>query len=342
MNIQNRASEIKNSIKSAAKRTYRRNEVLPELLALQQEFVNLTFGRETSQNRNLRIWDVEEHLSKMNQDCGGMATIELQSFISGCKGLNNHISAECSGNHGESMAFRALDRMCTEHLILKNVELSDESSRTEIDAIVITHKGAFIIEVKNTRRNIFINENGVYYRTGEYLKKDSDLGGKMAVRRELLRNVLCKAGLAQTEIFEVVVFTNDNIEVHNLCSRIKTCFLGQLPSLIDRWNWADTLSTAEMHQAFEAIKVAKEEEAYPLRFDAEQLKSDFAMVLAKLEAAAQSDDTAREEVTETAKCSRFIKFLNTVFSTKHIKAVESAAAAIIAVAAFIVDLKNGL
>ena len=342
MNIETRTNEIMNSIKSASKETYHKSEVLPELFALQQELVALTFNPEHADLGNLRIWDVENHLTQMNEDCGGVANEELQRFKSNCKSLCNMIKIHYSGNRGESKAFYALNNMRTEHLVLKNVELTDESKRTEIDAVVITHKGAFIIEVKNTRKNVFIDEKGDYYRTGEYMKWDSNIGDKLNTKRELLRKALCKAGIENVDIFEVVVFTNNCIELHNICDSIKTSFLGQLPYLVDQWNCGRYLSSGVMHRTAEAIEKARCEEEYPLEFDAVCFKRDFAIVMAKLEAASQQE---KEEICEpiakeTSKLIRFIDFINTVFSAKHMKAAGTAAAMIITVASAVANLKN--
>ena len=71
--------------------------------------------------------------------------------------------------------------------------LSEEDQRTEIDAVLIGHKGAFIIEVKNTKRNIFIDHDGSYYRTGQYLRFDSNIAERLHSKEELLKRALSNA-----------------------------------------------------------------------------------------------------------------------------------------------------
>ncbi|MBQ6416842.1 MAG: hypothetical protein IJJ65_11405, partial [Butyrivibrio sp.] len=39
-----------------------------------------------------------------------------------------------------------------------------------------------IIEVKNTAKNIFLDENGDYFRTGEYLRWDCNIAEKMTLK----------------------------------------------------------------------------------------------------------------------------------------------------------------
>ena len=78
------------------------------------------------------------------------------------------------------------------NIILKNIELKDGDDRTELDAVVITPYGITIVEVKNTARDIFIDENGNYYRTGEFLNWDCNIVQKMNLKEDLLKRALEK------------------------------------------------------------------------------------------------------------------------------------------------------
>lgn len=151
-----------------------------------------------------------------------MADEELQRFKNGSKTFCNLIKAEVSGNRGEAKAFRTLQFILSKNIILKNVELSDGNLRTELDAVVITPSAITIIEVKNTAKNIFIDENGNYFRTGEFLKWDCNIAEKMSAKEELLRKVLAADSMNQIQIRSIVVFTDNRIEVQNKYSRIRT------------------------------------------------------------------------------------------------------------------------
>ena len=341
MKLETRKQEIVSSIKSGSKPTYHRSEVLPELLALQEEIVGLTFNQEHADLADLKIWDVEKHLAQMNEDCGGIVSEELGRFRSGCRHLTNLIKAEISGNWGESKAFSALDRVHTEHVLLKNVELSEEDQRTEIDAVLIGHHGAFIIEVKNTKRNIFIDHDGSYYRTGQYLRFDSNIIERLSRKEELLKKALNKASLEKVEIFKIVVFTNNRIEVANQCEGLQTCFLGQLPYIIDGWKKGGHLTTEEMRRAADAIEEARCYESYPLELDVERFKNDYAELMAKLEAASMGwEEEPEVAATETIKQeSRVIRILNTLFSAKSLRAAGTAAVIGITVASTLVSMK---
>lgn len=330
MNLETRKQEIVSSIKSGAKETYHRSEVLPELLALQQEIVSMTFNQEHADLADLKIWDVEKHLVQMNEECGGIATEELNLFRSGCRHMSNLIKAEISGSCGESKAFAALDRVRAEHLVLKNVELSEEDQRTEIDAIVIGHKGVFIIEVKNTKRDIFIDHDGSYYRTGQFLRFDSNITERLRNKEELLKKALNRANLGKIEIFKIVVFTNNRIEVNNQCEGLRTCFLGQLPYIIDGWKeGGHHITSKEMKLAAQAVEEARCYETYPLELDVERFKSDYAALMAKLEAASmgwEEEPVAAPTIIEPVNREpRVINLLSTIFSAKSLRAAGTAA-----------------
>ncbi|MFR5648777.1 MAG: nuclease-related domain-containing protein [[Eubacterium] siraeum] len=313
----NRVNEIATSFTSFTKDAYHKTEVLPELFALQTELVEKTFteGTETAE---LKIWDVERRLDEMNAECGGIVTEQLEAFKKDCKYICNLIKAEISGNRGEMKAFDSLSRIHGEHNILKNIELSNNEMRSELDAVVITRNGAFIVEVKNTSRNIFIDEDGNYYRTGEFLRWDSQIGEKMQVKKRLLREVLNTKGLVDIPIYEIVVFTNNRVEVQNKCRTLKTCFLSQLPYIIDKCR--DTvISFTEMNLAVQAVSEANIEKSYPFEFDVYAFKMNFANILVALEEAKE------------AKQNNWFKTVIDFFNQKTVKYAHTAAALAIAV-----------
>ncbi|MDO5331593.1 MAG: nuclease-related domain-containing protein, partial [Bacillota bacterium] len=296
-----RIEELMTAMKSFGKESYHKSELLNEMFALQQEIVELTFSGEHAATAELKIWDVERHLEQLNADCGDAATEELARFKEGCKMLCNLIKAEISGNRGEYKAFKTLDYLKSQNRILKNVELSDGDVRTELDAVVITPKCVTIVEVKNTSKNIFIDEEGNYYRTGEFLKWDSNIAEKMSVKEGLLKKALEAAGYGQVQIRSIVVFTNNRIEVQNKYRQIKTSFVSQLAYIIDGYRLDDTISIEEMDKLQQIIQEAECKEAYPFEFDVNQYKADFANLMATLEIAKTQEEVEEEVVVENIK-----------------------------------------
>ena len=326
----NRVNELKANMNSFGKDAYYKNELLNEMFALQSEIVALTFNDEHATTGNLKIWDVERHLEQLNQDCGNVADEELKRFKDGSWKLSNLIKAEISGNRGEYKAFSKLDYLRTDHIIFKNVELKDEDQRTELDAIVITPYGITIVEVKNTSRNIFIDEEGNYYRTGEYLRWDCQIAQKMAVKEALLRKTLLKADIENLRINKIVVFTDNRIQVQNKYSGIITCFASQLAYIIDGFKSAEQISREEMENMEFLIRDAECKEAYPVGFDVEQYKVDFATLMVILEeASAKAEDPVIEEVIDKEKEHvGIVKALKNILKSKYFGYLGGAVASV--------------
>ncbi len=326
----NRVNELKASMKSFGKDAYYKNELLDEMFSLQSDIVTLTFNEDHADTANLKIWDVERHLEQMNENCGNVADEELRRFKSGSWKLCNLIKAEISGNRGEYKAFRNLGNLKSENIILKNVELKDGDFRTELDAIVITPYGVTIVEVKNTSRNIFIDEEGNYYRTGEFLNWDCNIAQKMDMKEDLLRKALANAGMENVVVNKIVVFTDSRIVVQNKHPQLRTCFVSQLTYIIDGFRSQMNISREEMEEMEGSIREVECKEAYPVGFDVEQYKTDFATLMTVLEeASARTEESVIEEViSEEKERIGIMEALRNVFRSKYLRYAGSAAAGV--------------
>ena len=335
-----RINEIVTSMKSFSKEAYHKTEILPELLQLQRELIELVFDEEHAANGNLKIWDVEKHLEQLSEANGFAAAEELAKFEAGCKEICNSIKAEISGNWGEDKAFQGLETMRCPRRVIRNIELTADDVRTELDGVVITSKAIYIVEVKNTKKNIFIDEEGNYYRTGDYMRLDSNIGEKMYNKISLLRRVLESAGLPEIKIESLVVFTNNRMEVNNKYAGLRTCFLGQLPYIVEEYKGRDIYSEADIESLSKAIEEVRCKEIYPYDFDVNQFKMDFAKVMTALEEAASDAsydvevEDVENKVNETQKVvkkSWFSGVLSKVFTEKTVRYASTAALVTLAV-----------
>ena len=344
----NRVTELVATMKSFGKEKYQKSELLTEMLALQQEIVGLTFNGDHASTADLKIWDVERHLEQLNQTCGNVADEELQKFKDESKVFCNLIKAEISGKRGEAKAFRTLHFVHSKNTVLKNVELSDGDLRTELDAVVITPGAITIIEVKNTAKNIFIDENGNYFRTGEFLKWDCNIAEKMRLKEELLRKVLVADNIEDIRIRSIVVFTDNRIEVQNKCSKIKTCFVSQLVYIIDGFKNEKPYSDEEMGKIENTIKIAESKEFYPFDFDVAQYKRDFATVMVILEEASAKEEADCEEEgairvnTKNTAGDDLKKFFTSKYAGYAGSAAAAAAVTLISTVAVSTFRKGGL
>lgn len=296
-----RVNDIINNLKAFNKEAYRRDELLPELIKLENEMVEMTFNEEHASLANLKIWDVKDHFTQLNNECGNIADEELRKFSDEVYDYSNMIKGIISGNRGEAKVFNVLEPCkYNGNLLLKNVELSSDVERTEIDALVVTPRAIVIVEVKNTGRDIYIDENGDYYRMGKYLRWDSNIKDKFETKEELLKKALGKE-YEEAVINKVVVFTNNKIEVQNKLQDIETCFLSQLTYMIDRFDSGKCFEKSDMEDISQKIKTAEELESYPVKFEIDQFKYDFAVITSILE-----DAHGEKEIEEDVDNSEFI------------------------------------
>ena len=295
-----RINEIINNLKAFDKETYKRDELLPELLKLQTEMVEMTFNEEHASIANLKIWDVKDHLDQLNNESGNIADEEIKKFSNEVYDYSNMIRGIISGNKGEAKVFNILDSYkYNGNVLLKNIELSNDGDRTEIDALVVTPKALVIVEVKNTGRDIFIDENGDYYRMGRFLRWDSNIKEKFETKEALLKKALGKE-YEDCIVNKVVVFTNDKVEIQNKYQDMETCFLTQLTYVIERFDSGRNYEKSDMDDICKKIKIAEELESYPVRFDIDQFKYDFAVIMAMLEDAHGEKEI--EEIVDDAEC----------------------------------------
>lgn len=297
-----RINKIISQITACSKDAYHREEVLPELLELQKQLINLVFNGTHAEIGRLRIWDVERHLKQMNEDCGHVADELLAQVLMNCKKICNLIKSEFSGNAGERKAFWSIDTIRCKKTVLKNVEFCNGEHRTELDGIVFTDKAIFVIEVKNPYRDIYIDERGNYCRIGTTMTFDKNIGEKMNEKISLLKDALAGSGVENFNIENIVVFTNNSIRVDNCYPYINTCFLSDMPHIIEKYPGSVSYSDEDIQKMMDSISYAQCHEAYPLPIDMQQFKSDFATLLATLERAAsdESEETFDHSATKEA------------------------------------------
>ncbi|HEY5562487.1 MAG TPA: nuclease-related domain-containing protein [Clostridiaceae bacterium] len=347
MKINERIKEIETSMKAMRKDAYYKKEILQELLGIQHEMVNHTFDERHAENIKLRLADVAQHLEQKNQEYGNVAEEALQKFKDGCKYLGGMIGREIAGTTGEKFAFRSLETLNTDHIMLQNVELKNGENRAELDAVVITSKAIFLVEIKNSTYDMVIDAKGNYYRARGYMAFDYNIGEKVNNKEYLLRTVidssLLKDGKKQIKIVNLVVFANSKITVDNRYKYVQSCFLSQLPHIIDEYSGDDIYSNETMSSIAQCIRVAECTDTYPIDFDFEQFRRNFATVIAMLENAAVSKEEIfleKEEKGVNQEEIRHVEIMSHIFSPKNVKYVRTAAAVAIGFFTAVATIKH--
>ena len=301
MNVEKRITEKANAIKSCSKQSYQKAEMLPELQMLQQELVDFTFGTRKEGNEKLELWDVVDKLRDENDRLGHVADDAFDTFYKESRDVINLIVSEISGKIGESKAFGRVESVNTDHRLLKNIELDDGNDRTELDGVLLTKKGAFIIEVKNTKREVVIDEEGNYYKVGRYTYLKYNIAEKMRLREELLRGILDANGYEDCAITSLLVFTNHLAIVHNMDPSVRVTLLGTLPFTVNDCGGDEKYSDKDLDTMAEAIDSARCAHEYEFEVDINQYKRDYATLIVQLEDAQAEEERRNARKTRTLK-----------------------------------------
>ena len=297
MSKQERINKLMNEFNSFKEKEYYKEEYIEELERLEIELIEKTFNKEHVDASNLKICHVEKHLEELNEQANHVADTELNDFKEKAYALVNEIKKFKSGNKGERYVSKFLDTLKCPKFVLQNIELSKDNHKAEIDFIVITEKTIFILEVKNTRRNVIIDEKGNFIKLGRDTIYERPIGENMVEKEYLLRSILDQIGYKNPNIMSYVVFTDSKIEVENKCEFVNHTFASCLAHIIYNNSGSKIYSLQEMKKISNKIKMSEIKQKYAPSFDVESIKKSFVKLLVKLEEESKMNE--QNEVIES-------------------------------------------
>lgn len=304
MDTKQRYEKLMKQMTPCSKSLYFKDEIQVEMAELKKVIVNSTYNEEHAFNMRLGLCDVLEYLKTKNEEGGNAAGEYIARLEDECRTFDTILGRERAGSTGEIQAFRSLETLKSEHVIYKNLELNIGDNRGELDAVVVTSKAIFLIEVKNPGHDMTIDSKGNYFRSRGYMEMDYNIGEKVNNKEYLLRNALSaelsKLG-KKINIVNYVVFANSRIDVNNKYQYLKTCFLSQLPHLIDEYKGEELYSSDDLLIIKDLLDNSENKKAYPLGMDIEKMKSDFAMTMALLEMTCISESDEGESVSKVCE-----------------------------------------
>lgn len=296
--MKNRKQEILNQLTAFENGKCKSNEQLKEGFELCNQMGEIAKPLGFEIVRPVRIMELLKWMTVTNAENGYGADNLIESFVPLCKQFNNDIiQSKLCGREGENKAFKSLQTIKRKHRIIKNVELRAGAHRTEIDLVVVTNSVVFLIEVKNTARDIIIDEKGNYCRktyAGDFAF-DKNIGEQMNEKEFLLRELLKKSGNEDVEIKSIVVFTNSGMTVTNNYEYILECYLSQLPHIIDNTHGVKTISDMQMAEIAQYIYQAKNCDEYYVNMDINAFKEVFAEIIATMEQAREKKETTSKK-----------------------------------------------
>lgn len=259
---------------------------------------------------NLRLRDVAAHFEDLAREKGYEENEIIRTAIDDMDTIAKEIAIAISGASGERQVAKAIRYVRRNVIALPNISLSDGEDKTELDQIVITSNGIFVLEVKNYKKDITISEAGQIYGPCNKHYCDKNLGEQMNVKRYLLRSKLEKA-LAdmgadlKVHIESRVVFSDASISVTDLYRQERYCFKTNLPHEIENLSSDISYSYDQMRTiASLIIGFAETDDTYDVGLDFDRIRKNFAQALVILEggSAAKVENAVRieeENIKET-------------------------------------------
>lgn len=307
--MENKISSIQNKLTAFNDKVYTKKEVLRELLNLQTQMVR-ALPENSSLKSNSKTYEIVKYFKQENMRLDNVADKEFETFSKLSHEFNNRIAAEISGIEGEQQTFKSLQTIKRTCRLLKNVELKFEDHTTEIDIIAITDSAVFLLEVKNSKSDIIIDEKGNYRKINKSGHRilDKNIGVQMNEKEHILRSILKNAGIENINIQSLVVFTNSKINVENNYPYIKECFSSDLPHIIEKYESVNKYRPRTLYAVANTIINASSNNSWPIKMDIEAYKNSFATLLAKLQT-----EEERKAARSARLDTRIIDFFASLF-----------------------------
>lgn len=300
--------EIKSALEESgfeAKPLYGSNqEYVDNLIALQNGLAELVGQGDLPKNE--RIKAITHVVATWAEECGVADVPELKKFKHDMGSLAVNISSHIAGLVGEQRAFRSLRPIQYDRdtLVLHNVTLRDGDDATEVDAVVVTPYGVFVIEVKNCKGSMIITPTGFFQRETGYSYR-YPLGERMGCKEVLVRR--CIGEDLDVPVHTMLLFVNDHSSLKDEFGAIHVSYSNTVAYDI-RAHKKDGrfLSSEQVAAISEAIEANRVEASYPSKTDLGAVVENFASLMrimddAKAKAAqaeAARDDAATQTISE--------------------------------------------
>ena len=285
-------------------------EYTDDLLKLQDLIVPIVMGKDYIPGMR-----VEEAIFRMESEArerglGGDPTV--RRGINALKTVNKELHICMAGRKGENLVARTLEYVNRpEAKVYRNVYLTDGKEETELDAVVLTDSGVIILEIKKSKDDLTITEEGRLVHSGDECYEKRSLGTKMGIKRKLLKERLdlecARRGFTTPVTVEsYIVFVTPKgvrINVDDKYHCEKWCFRTSLNHKIASYT-SNSYYREEQFEALEDIMetIEQNRKSFTSDIDYEEIRENFAEALEVLTSGkGESKKSLKEKIAETAK-----------------------------------------
>lgn len=268
---------------------YKREE-LPAFISFSDALVQATMMCENSSYLNIR--NLSSYIQEQAEHFGLSNDREIRYTVDQIEKLATKIHILKRGAAGEGIANRAMFGINAPNRILKNLEYTIDGMFFEIDTIVINQNGVCVVEVKNFKRDLLIDE------AGELVAADNPdesfgnirtkLNNEAAVARRIIETAFPNNAkmLALAEKIPVVLLSTGGL-ITDTYGEFTIADCDNIAALLNNLPCMYSLSRDEINELAAAFENAVEMRKYPIRYDYERVAKAFSIAIAKLEYASE-------------------------------------------------------
>lgn len=170
-----------------------------------------------------------------------------------------------SGRRGEKQLFRAVKRLSGNNIVFCNLPVRYKRGRSELDMLIISHKGVIIVEVKNHSGTIQGSwkadkwEQRKYYRDKNTVQQMDNPIKQMRRQRDIVKSILNAAG-EDVWIDTVLYFSGDNVKLKLNLREIDYVCLGskELMHFLENYDRGEVISRSRMENIAKIMNDARE------------------------------------------------------------------------------------
>lgn len=299
MEIKDRLSGI-GTVVSAS---YTKQEIVDRLKSLQRAIAHEVCGENEGDciHADAIVHAVEKRVSALGlQDSGSYIT-----FKQDMQDIGREIALTISGMKGEAKGFYALKALeyDVDTYVLRNVCLNDGEGKSEIDALVVSPYGIFVIEMKNCRRPMIITENG-YFQKLDNPDYRYPLGERMHCKETLVREAL--GGALKVPVRSLLLLVND-ADVVDKFGKVQLSNRNTVVYKIRSYaKESEHVEKSEVSEMVAKIEEGHEDAKYSCGLDCGRIVENLAALIDEIEGAEQTETRAQTQKRDKAMRPQWI------------------------------------
>ena len=278
---------------------YTNDEKLKRLIMLQSAMSNSVF--EMSHAGHFASKDIMKHFEVLAEEYNLSSTREFHRLSDNMDHLSHTIAILKSGQKAEKETqkmFRLIE-LDKNVETLYNIGLCSGSDQTEIDTIIISPYGLFLIEIKNFNQDMRLTDKGVF-ETVDSHEAYYNLGVKMLLKEYLIRKVLSDD--ISIPIIPILLFSNDKSSLIDDYGQCHISYSGTIVNDIRSYFCYEEILSLETIQSIKETLLENHTPTTGLcNVNCGQIVDDFALLMAEIEEAADNTNNNNETIEDSPK-----------------------------------------